>query len=55
VQVLSEGYVMGLCGEAIWWLPFVAYIMFMSRVHPNTLSDVSLCFPEDGVSWGHHM
>jgi hypothetical protein len=55
MQVLSGGYVMGLCGVAIWRLPFVAYIMFLSGVHPNTLSDVSLCFPEDGVIWGCYM
>jgi hypothetical protein len=55
MQVLSEGYVMGLCGVGILWFSFVAYIMFISGVHPNTLSDVSLCFPEDGVIWGRYM
>jgi len=37
------------------WLPFVAYIMFISEVHLNTLFDVSLCFPEEGVIWVRYM
>jgi len=41
--------------ELLWWLPSVDYIMFISGVHLNTLFDVSLCFPDDWVIWGHYM